>query len=76
MARQYKLFLDGITYIDADGKRCDYKLTTSMDAKKAAELYQANATITDMHDRVVSKANIGHDGRAYSISFDREEMLK
>ena len=74
--RRYKLYLEGVWYRDTDGANCGFKYTTSRDSKAAAVTYQRDATITDMHDRVVSKAKLSPDGHAYNVSFDKNEMIK
>ena len=65
--RRYKLYLDGIGYIDSDGNRRYYKIITHRNSKRAASDYGKNATITDMHDNVVSAAKIATDGRVYNV---------
>ena len=72
--RRYKLYLNGVSYIDANGNVCCFKYTTSRNSKEAAILYGKDATITDMHDRIVSKAKLSPDGRtAYNVVFDKNE---
>ena len=73
--RKYKLYLDGVWYRNADGTNCGFKYTKSRDSKATAEMYQRDATITDMHDRIVSKAKLSPDGHAYNVSFDRNEII-
>ena len=75
--RRYKLYLDGVCYKDVDGTNRGFKYTTSRDSKAAAVMYQRDATITDMHDRVVSKPKLspnGHD--AYNVCFDKNELIE
>lgn len=72
---KYKLFLDGVWYTDSNGNACCYKLTTSRNSKLAAETYGRDATITNMHGRVVSKAKLGVNGKAYNVTFDKEEVI-
>ena len=75
--RRYKLYLDGVWYKDENGNNCCFKYTTSRNSKEAAVLYGRNATITDLHDRVVSKAKLRPNGcSAYNVYFNREEMFK
>ena len=74
--RRYKLYLDGVWYKDEEGNNCCYKYTTSRDSVAAALTYQRDATITDMHDHVLSKAKLGPNGcYAYHVMFDREELI-
>ena len=75
--RRYKLYLDGVWYKDVDGTNHCFKYTTSRDSKAAAVTYQRDATITDMHDHVVSKAKLSpnrHD--ACNVCFDRNELIE
>ena len=72
--RRYKLYLDGVSYKDTNGNICCFKYTTSRDSKKAARDYGRDATITDMHDRVVSKAKFDENGKAYNVLFDKYEF--
>lgn len=73
---KYKLYLDGVWYRDANGNTCCYKLTTSRNSKLAAETYGRDATITNMHGKVVSKARLDESGKAYNVVFDKEEMIQ
>ena len=73
--RRYKLYLDGVWYKDEDGNNSNFKYTTSRNSKSAALLYGRGATITDMHDRIVSKAKLLPDGKAYNVVFDRDELV-
>lgn len=72
--KKYKLYLEGVSYIDEDREMCNYKITTSRDSKKAALTYQRNATITNMSNKVVSKAILLDGGRtAINVTFDPNE---
>ena len=73
--KRYKLYLNGVWYKDENGNNSCFKYTTSRDSKKAALIYGRDATITDMHDRVVSKAKLSPDGKAYNVVFDRDELV-
>lgn len=74
--RRYKLYLDGVWYKDADGTNRCFKYTTSRNSKTAAVTYQRDATITDLHDRVVSKAKLSPNGcDAYNVCFDKNELI-
>lgn len=75
--KKYKLYLDRVSYIDEEGNICNYKLTTSRDSKKAALIYQRNATITDMSNRIVSRAILLDGGRtAINVTFDPNELRR
>lgn len=65
--KKYKLFLKGIG---------TYKLTQSRNSKAAAETYQRDAIITNMHGRIISAARLRPDGSAYNVEFDKQEVIK
>lgn len=67
--KRYKLYLDGVWYKDDNGNDCYFKYVTSRNSKKFAMQYGTEATITDMHDRIVSKAKLSADGQAYNVCF-------
>ena len=64
--KRYKLYLEGLN--------C-YKLTQSRNSKAAAEIYQRNAIITNMHGRIVSAARLNPNGTAYNVEFDKNEVI-
>lgn len=72
----YKLFIDGASYQNENGKLCNYKLTTSRNSKVAAETYQRNVTITTMKNKVVSKSIILPNGEGMRVVFDPDEFTK
>ena len=69
--RRYKLYLDGVGYIDNNGNKRYYSYINHRNSKRAVMEYGRNATITDMHDREISKAIIDADGRIHNVNIER-----
>lgn len=75
--RKYRLYLEGVSYIDEEGNICNYKIIDYCDSKKAAIVYQKDATITNLSDKILSRAILINNGQsAINVVFDPNELRR
>lgn len=65
--KRYKLYVEGLSYIDSEGNIESYTIINHRNAKKAARDYGRDVTITNMSDKVVSMARLDEMGKPYSL---------
>jgi hypothetical protein len=65
--KNYKLYIDGLQFIDPVIGRRDYKVVISRNAKHFAETYQRPCTITNMSGKPLCRCILDNNGNGIYV---------